>query len=143
MTMDMTHPHHAEQAEKVMDKANEACKILKCNSRCSVEQYNDECEAISEDLGAGDLIQSLIERVLKAQKKDLEKFELVDAFAHYSPNECNYQYMPEVMFNETKDELSQLVIEDMKSMKTDVKSSTQVPDQIHLIRRKCFLLKLL
>jgi hypothetical protein len=48
--------------------------------------------------------------------------------------------MPETMFNETKDELSQLVIENMNSMKkaSGSKSTTEIPDQIHLLRRKAW-----
>lgn len=47
--------------------------------------------------------------------------------------------MPEVFFNETKDELSQIVIEDMKSIHTNnggSSTSTAIPNQIHLLRRK-------
>ena len=125
MTMDMApNIHDVKKAEKVMEKSGEACKILKCNARCSVEEYNDECD------GAGDVIQGLIERVLMAQRNDLERMDLVDTMAHSVPSECNYQYMPEVMFNETKDELSQMVIGDTKSV------MKQVPDQVHLIRGK-------
>jgi hypothetical protein len=49
--------HDHEKATKVLEKTNLACKTLKCQARCSVEEYNEECEAISDDLGAGDLIQ--------------------------------------------------------------------------------------
>jgi len=141
MTLDMaSNIHHAEKAAKVIEKTNEACKILKCSSRCSVQEYGEECKAIDNELDAGDIIQGLIERVLKAQRNDLERLNLVDTMANSVPVECNYIYMPEVMFNETKDELSQLVIEDMKSViKTEggkVSATTEVPDKLHLIRHQ-------
>lgn len=93
MTMDMApNPHDAEKAAKVLEKTSDACKILKCSSRCSVQEYNEECDDIANDLGAGDLIQSLIEGVLKATRSDLEKHDLVDVLAHSVPAECNYMW---------------------------------------------------
>lgn len=139
MTMDMApNPHDADKAAKVLEKTNEACKVFKCTTRCSVSEYDEECEEVMENVGAGDLIQSMIEKVLKATRSDLEKYELVDAMSHHSPPECNYHYMPETMFNETKDELSQVIIENMQNAKASsgIKSTTEVPDQIHLLRRE-------
>jgi len=137
MTMDMApNPHDAEKAAKVLEKTNEACKVLKCSSRCSISEYNEECDEVMENVGAGDLIQNLIERVLKATRNDLERHDLVEAMAHNVPSECNYMYMPQVMFNETKDDLSQLIIENMQETKklANGQATTEVPDQIHLLR---------
>jgi len=135
MTLDMApNIHDSKKAEKVIEKTNDACKVLKCTSRCSVAEYNEECDSVSDTMDAGDLIKSLIERVLRAQRSDLERLNLADTLAQSVPKECNYMYMPEVFFNETKDELSQIIIDDMKK---DAKHDhTQISDNIHLIRHK-------
>jgi len=142
MTMAMSpNPHDAEKAAKIMEKTNEACGVLKCSSRCSIDQYTSECGDLENGKDAGELIRSLIERVLEAQRSDLEKLGLTDTMAQSVPVQCNYMYLPEVMFNSTKDELSQFVIEDMAKAATAESlnkqpATTEVPDQIHLVRHK-------
>ncbi|KAI6221792.1 hypothetical protein M3Y99_01538700 [Aphelenchoides fujianensis] len=138
MTMAMSaNPHHAEQAAAVLEKTGEACRALKCSARCSIDEFNDECDSLANGLDAGDQIRTLIEHVLAAQRSDLEQLGLTDALSHSVHKECNYQYMPEVFFNETKDDLSKLVIEEMRNHTTPVpenKSTTEVPSSIHAIR---------
>jgi len=139
LTMAMSpNPHDAEKAAKVMEKTNEACGILKCSSRCSVDQFTSQCGDLKDGKDAGELIRSLIQRVLEAQRADLENLGLTETMSQ-GPVQCNYMYLPEVMFNATKDELSQFIIEDMAKAATAASvntATTEVPDKIHLVRHK-------
>jgi len=109
-----THDHHKER--EVMGRLNEACKILKCSDRCTVDLLADKCPNLADGRDAGDALATVIERVLIAQRKDLERLRLVDTMAQSLPTECSFMYVPELMLNATKDaeamhEINQTVVE--------------------------------
>jgi hypothetical protein len=97
-----------EKIVAVMAKISDACGTLKCSDRCAVKLLNEQCSE------AGNTVRNLIEKVLKAQRIDLEKMQLLDAMAHSVPKQCNFMYMPEVMFNETKDTMALAVIDEVQ-----------------------------
>ncbi|KAI6199685.1 hypothetical protein M3Y96_00653100 [Aphelenchoides besseyi] len=137
MTVAMSpNPHDAKKANAVLEKVSGACKVLKCSARCSVNEFNDACDSLSNGKDAGDTIRLLIEQVLEAQREDLEQLGLTDTMAHTVAKECHYQYMPETFFNQTKDELSQLVIEEMRNSTAKPDTSKIIPNKIHLIRHQ-------
>jgi len=96
-----THDHHKEK--EVMGRLNEACRILKCSDRCTLDVVSDRCPNLADGRDAGDALATIIERVLTAQRKDLERLRLVDTMAHSLPTECSFMYVPELMLNETMD----------------------------------------
>jgi hypothetical protein len=96
-----THDQHKER--EVMGRLGEACKILKCSDRCTVDLLSDKCPNLADGRDAGDALATIIERVLQSQRKDLERLGLVDTMAHSLPTQCSFMYVPELMLNETKD----------------------------------------
>jgi len=103
-----------EKVAEVMTRINDACGTLKCSDRCVTKTLSEQCppvDAGKDDVGA--VVRRLIQRVLQAQRRDLDRMQLVDAMAQSVPIQCNFMYMPEVMFNSTKDELSLAVIDEV------------------------------
>jgi len=102
-----------QKLAQVMGKINDACGMLKCSDRCTSKTMAEQCPALANGKNAGSVIKSIIERVLVAQRRDLERMKLVDAMAQAVPTQCNYMYVPETMFNVTRDELAMAVINEM------------------------------
>jgi len=100
---------------EVMTKINDACGTLKCSDRCVTKALSEQCSPVDpsgkDDVGS--VVKRLIQRVLVAQRRDLDRMQLVDAMAQSVPIQCNFMYMPEVMFNSTKDELALAVIDEV------------------------------
>jgi len=101
-----------EKVAEVMTKINDACGTLKCSDRCVTKTLSEQCSPLDKD-DVGSVVQRLIQRVLAAQRRDLDRMQLVDAMAQSVPIQCNFMYMPDVMFNGTKDELALAVIDEV------------------------------
>jgi hypothetical protein len=97
--------HEPQQVAEIMGHINSACGTLKCSDRCTARVLSERCGQ-----RAGKLVRSLVERVLEAQRRDLDSLHLADTMSMNVPIQCNYLYMPEVMFNRTKDELAMAAI---------------------------------
>lgn len=88
-----------QKVSNVMEKTNEACRMMKCYARCSVDGYSLEC---NED--AGKFVYSFIERVNQAMISDLEEQNVLEVMKQTVPAQCNYMHTPKVMFNKTADD---------------------------------------
>jgi hypothetical protein len=102
--------NNPEQVSHVMEKINEGCRTLKCSDRCTVRELNQQCP----ENNAGEVVQSIIESVLVAQRRDLERMGLVDTMAQNMPPHCTYMYTPEVMFDSVKDKAAHPLITEEK-----------------------------
>jgi len=148
------HHHEGEQVNEVMSHINTACTVLKCSNRCATKMMSEKCKPLGDGRAVGSVVREMIERVLVAQRRDLERMKLVDVMAHTVPLQCNFMYMPEVMFNTTKDNQALAVIEDLK--RTDRMKGHVVGEndkrkelnlslsqiQAHLLRKQIHLLEL-
>jgi len=101
-----------EKLANVMSKINAGCGTLKCNNRCVVKMLTEQCGPMENGGNVGSVVKALVEKVLVAQRRDLERMSLVDTMAHSIPVQCNYMYMPEVMFNATQDEQAMELIDE-------------------------------
>jgi len=111
---------------EIMARINDACGTLKCSDRCATKALSEQCTPLENGKDAGSVVKALIEKVLVAQRKDLERMRLVDAMAHAVPMQCNFMYMPEVMFSTTKDEQAlSAIAETQKSEQLQKLQSTQ------------------
>lgn len=64
---------------------------LKCSHRCTVAQYTETCGPMYRDgRDVGAIVRALIQRVLIAQRTDLDEMGLTDQMAQTMPANCNY-----------------------------------------------------
>jgi len=84
--------------EQIVRQTNNVCVVAKCSARCQADNLNRRCGE-----QAGDKLASLVERILKLHRVDLEVFGLMDAVQKHTPPECAYLYVPEALFNPLKD----------------------------------------
>jgi hypothetical protein len=106
-------PNDPSKVAEVLSKTNEACATLKCTNRCSVGLLSEQCQdALPDGRDVGAIVRSLIESVLIAQRQDLDAMHLTDTMAQTMPAQCNYMYIPDVMFNVTKDNMAIAAIDD-------------------------------
>lgn len=124
-----------DEVSVVMKKINEACGALKCSDRCTVKELSQRCPAAQQERDAGAVVQSLIQRVLVAQRRDLDRMRLVEMLAQSTPEQCTYMYVPEVMFDPSKDQLLHHVVSNEMSANKDLQRRTQ-PHQMSESERK-------
>jgi len=75
-----------EKVAEVMSKINDACGTLKCSDRCVTKTLSEQCAPVEngkDDVGS--VVRRLIQRVLTAQRRDLDRMQLVDAMAQSVP----------------------------------------------------------
>jgi len=114
--------------EQLMSKINDGCATLKCSNRCATKLLSEQCSVEENDGNVGSFVKSVIETVLTAQRNDLEKMQLVDAMAQSVPKQCTFMYMPETMFNKTKDETAMAVIEEKQ--RSEQSRKLEVPVEV-------------
>jgi len=125
-------------------QTNGACSVLKCSARCSADNFNKQCGRLSNGQMAGDLIREIVERMLATYRVDLQVFGLMPAMQKNTQPECNYLFVPEVLFSPLKDAISR-----QASKKSEVlveRTSTQseaIPDkrmeemlQVRILKKK-------
>jgi len=100
-------PEDKAAAAELMRMSNDACRVQKCEARCQESLLNERCVGVENGQRAGALLRSLVERVLQAQRLDLEQHGLLDAMAENTAPQCNFLYTPEALFNPIKDLMSQ------------------------------------
>lgn len=83
-------------------KTNQACGVTKCYARCSREGFNAKCKDVA-GVEAGEFLKAFVETVLQATRSDLEEMQLLQVMAANTPPQCDYMYLPEMMFNVTAD----------------------------------------
>lgn len=146
--------NNKEDMSRVMAKIGDACQSLKCSDRCTVKELSQRC-AGEVDVAA--TIQSLIQRILVAQRRDLERMRLVETMAASTPVQCSYMYIPEVMFDASKDQAAHEVIANEMSLVKGMERRTQPKQendqksemnlalsqlQSHLLRKQMQLLEM-
>lgn len=109
-----------EDVSAVMAKIGNACQSLKCSDRCTVKEMSERCAG-----EVASVVQSLIQRVLAAQRRDLERMRLVDTMAQSTPVQCSYMYIPEVMFDASKDQTAHEIIASELPLIKDMQRRTQ------------------
>lgn len=91
-------------SDEFMIYANDACGILKCSNRCVVRNLNERCPVMLDGRKVGEIVQGLIEYKLNAQLKDINSLRMTKQLQQTMPMQCNYMFMPDVMFNVTNDD---------------------------------------
>ncbi|KAI1720577.1 hypothetical protein DdX_04815 [Ditylenchus destructor] len=62
---------------------------------------------------------------MAAQRRDLERMRLVDTMAQSTPVQCSYMYIPEVMFDASKDQTAHEIIASELPLIKDMQRRTQ------------------
>lgn len=100
-------PEDQTAVQQINSQTNSACSVLKCNARCSADQFNKQCGRLVNGQMAGDLIRDMVERILSTHRMDLQVFGLIEAMKKNTQPECNYLFTPDVLFNPRNDMISQ------------------------------------
>jgi len=90
--------HNPETLGPILVKTDQACATFKCMARCNRDSLANSC---GKQFGSE--MQALVQVVLDAQRRDLERLNIVHVMAQNTPPQCNYMYEPGVVFNVTKD----------------------------------------
>jgi len=83
-------------------KTNQACGVTKCYARCSREGFTAKCKDVA-GVEAGEFLKAFVETALQATRSDLEDMQLLQVMAANTPPQCDYMYLPDMMFNVTAD----------------------------------------
>jgi hypothetical protein len=110
LTTSTLKPEDETSAQLAIKQTNENCVVMKCSARCAVDNFNRQCERLENGQPAGQLIQTIVERVLGTHLMDLQVFGLMEAMQKNTQPECNYLYAPDVLFNPVRDQISQQMI---------------------------------
>jgi len=119
-------PEDQSALESLNSQTNNACSVLKCASRCAVDNFNQQCGQLSNGALAGNLIRQIVERVLATHRMDLEVFGLLDTMKKTTQPECNYLHTPDVLFNPLKDMISRQVIQEQQQKRVPVEEPVVV-----------------
>uniref|UniRef100_A0A7E4VT54 Chondroitin proteoglycan 4 domain-containing protein n=1 Tax=Panagrellus redivivus TaxID=6233 RepID=A0A7E4VT54_PANRE len=83
----------AEEVDPIIAHMGNACTIYTCMARCNVAGVRNYCGA-----GEAESLQGLIQYILDAHRRDLERHRVLEQFAHQTPPPCSYMYQPQILF---------------------------------------------